>query len=106
MGAVQAYRRLPRGVAVVRHLPAVRGHGVVLSVVPQSGTDRLDEARALLYAVESWRPVPWVVLELLLLPLVGVGLLLGGLSWGCLLIGSAVSLALSRYGPNWWPGKR
>jgi hypothetical protein len=78
----------------------------VLTIVPQASTDRFDDARALLYVIESWRPALWVMVELLLLPLLGLGLLLGGAYWGGLLIGAAVSLGLSRYGPHWWPGKR
>ena len=76
----------------------------MLSVVPQP-VDRLDEARALLYIVESWRPDQWL-LVMLLLPLVGVVLLLAGASWGLFFVGASVSLALWRHGPCWWPGKR
>jgi hypothetical protein len=77
----------------------------MLTLVPQS-INRGEEARALLYVVESWRPFLWTVVELLLLPLLGVGLLLGGLYLGYALIGAAVALGFSRYGPHWWPGKR
>lgn len=91
---------------VVRHVHALRGDCQVLTIVPQPSTDRLDDARALLYVIESWRPALWVMAELLLLPLLGVCLLLGGLDCGGFLIGAAVPLAFSRYGPNWWPGKR
>lgn len=77
----------------------------MLNVVPQSNADPLNDARALLHLVAPW-PDPWVLLELLLLPLLGVGLVLGGLNWGWLLIGAALSLGLSRYGPLWWPGRR
>jgi hypothetical protein len=76
----------------------------VLTIVPQS-VDRLDEARALLGIVESWRPSSWLV-ALLLLPLLGVALVLSGVLWGGFFVGAAVSLALCRYGPHWWPGRR
>ena len=65
-----------------------------------------DEPRALLMIVEWWRQTAIVLFELLFIPLVGVVLLLSGLLWGGLLIGAAIGLALSRYGPHWWPGKR
>lgn len=79
----------------------------MLSIVPQSQPiDRLEEARELLRIVESWRPNLRTLVDLLLLPLVGVGLVANGLEWGGLLIGSSVSLAFCRYGPRRWPGKR
>jgi hypothetical protein len=84
----------------------VHGEAAVLTLVPQANTDRLAEARELLRLVEFGRPALWVLCELLLLPLLGVGLLLVGLYLGYAVIGGAVALGLSRYGPCWWPGKR
>jgi hypothetical protein len=74
----------------------------MLTVVP----DRRTEDRDLIFLVEFWRPVVPLLLELFLLPLVGLALVLSGLSWAWLLIGAATALALSRFGPHWWPGKR
>jgi hypothetical protein len=74
----------------------------VLTLVPPP--DQI-EARELLRLVMSWQPILWA-LEILLLPLAGLALLAGGFAWGALLIGAAVALILTRYGPSWWPGRR
>ena len=75
------------------------------SVAAQS--DRLADARDLLRIVELGRP-NWRVLGEILLPLLlAVCLLSVGCNWAAgLLLGVAVSLMLSRYGPRGWPGKR
>lgn len=94
--------RAERQVRLADALHPVRGLVLLLRAVPS----HLDESRALLNIVELLRPDWWLLLELLLIPLVGVALFLGGVAWGGLLLGAAVALALSRYGPHWWPGKR
>lgn len=67
--------------------------------------DRYAEARMLLRLAESVRPDPWALLLLALLLLAAV-LVAAGLVWGWFLVGAVVSLALSRHGPRWWPGRR
>lgn len=71
-------------------------------VRPDSQT---NEARELLRLVSSWESLVWAV-GLVLAPLMGLALLAAGYPWGGVLIGATVSLALSRYGPSWWPGRR
>lgn len=66
-----------------------------------------DEVRTVIRVVETGRPTMWALFELLVLPLLALSLLAAGCEWaGGLLLGAAVSLALSRYGPRWWPGRR
>jgi hypothetical protein len=76
-----------------------------LTVVPPYERDRLADARELLRLAEYTRAATLWLCGLLPLVL-GVVLMLSGLHWGGLLVGGAVSLALSRYGPSWWPGRR
>ena len=67
--------------------------------------DRFTEAQMLFRAADAVRPSPFTVL-LVLLPLLAVALLAAGHVWAWCLIGASVALALSRYGPRWWPGRR
>jgi hypothetical protein len=92
-------------VGLVDPVPGVRGVRPVLTLVPQPNADRLTEARELLRLVES-APDLQLIVELFLLPLLAVCLLATGFVWAWALIGAALALALRRYGPHWWPGKR
>lgn len=75
----------------------------MLTIVPPP--DRFTEARELLWAVEELRV--WTLAEVLLPLLLGVCLLAAGSPQvGGLLLGVAAALALSRFGPSWWPGRR
>lgn len=47
-----------------------------------------------------------LLLLFVLLPVLAAGLWAAGHAWACPVIGAAVALALSRYGPHWWPGRR
>lgn len=84
-------------------LHPLRGVGRVLSLVEPG--DRFADARQLLYIGELSRPSP-VVVAVLVLTLLAAVLIAAGQVWAWSLIGAAVSLALSRYGPHWWPGRR
>lgn len=77
----------------------------MLTLVPPTSGRHFDEARDLLDFVELQRSTAWTLAELFLI-FTGACLQLAGLPWGGLLIGAALGLGLSRYGPHWWPGKR
>lgn len=68
--------------------------------------ERFPDARQLLHVGDLWRPAQALAVSLLLL-LLTLSLFSAGYGWAAgLLIGAAVSLCLSRYGPRWWPGRR
>ena len=87
------------GVAVLQD---VLGEARMLTLVRPD--QQASEARDLLRMVGALPTPEWALL--LVLALLGVCLMGGGSYWGGLLTGLAVSLALSRYGPSWWPGRR
>lgn len=64
--------------------------------------DRFADAQMLLRVGDAAQ----LTLQPVLLFLLGVVLLSAGQVWAFSFVGAAVALALSRYGPSWWPGRR
>lgn len=79
----------------------------MLTLVTQPGSyDRLGEARQVIHLVEMGRPFLWPAVTAVLLMLGLAMVAVGAYPMAGLLLGAATSLALCRYGPSWWPGRR
>lgn len=91
---------------MVHNVPSVRANRPVLTLFPQSHTNRFGDGRELMHLINALRPDLWLVFEFLLLPSLAVVLIASGLVWAWALVGASLAFVLRRYGPHWWPGRR